>query len=82
MTLRRQFRITERFSLQARGDLFNILNHPNFGAPINYLSSPQFGYSTQTLNAWLGSGGQSGGLNPLYQIGGPRSVQLALKLLF
>jgi hypothetical protein len=27
-------------------------------------------------------GGQNGGLNPLYQIGGPRSVQLALKLLF
>jgi len=31
---------------------------------------------------WLGGGGQSGGLNPLYQIGGPRSVQLALKLQF
>jgi len=30
----------------------------------------------------LGSGGQNGGLNPLYQIGGPRSVQLALKLQF
>ena len=82
MTLRRQFKITEPFSLQARGDLFNILNHPNFGSPINYLSSPQFGYATQTLNSWLGGGGQSGGLNPLYQIGGPRSVQLALKLLF
>jgi len=82
MTLRRQFKLTERFSLQARGDLFNILNQPNFGAPINYLSSPQFGYSTQTLNSWLGGGGQSGGLNPLCQIGGPRSIQLALKLLF
>ena len=82
MTLRRQFRLTDRFSLQARGDLFNILNHPNFGSPVNYLSSPQFGQSTQTLNTWLGGGGQSGGLNPLYQIGGPRSVQLALKLQF
>ena len=27
------------------------------------------------------SGAQNGGLNPRYQIGGPRSVQLALKLL-
>jgi hypothetical protein len=61
---------------------FNIFNHPNFGPPINYLSSPQFGQSTQMLGASLGSGGQNGGLNPLYQIGGPRSVQLALKLLF
>jgi hypothetical protein len=34
------------------------------------------------LGASLGGGGQNGGLNPLYQIGGPRSVQLALKLLF
>jgi hypothetical protein len=82
LTLRRQFRFTERISLQARGDFFNILNHPNFGNPINYLSSPQFGQATQMLNHSLGSGGQSGGLNPLYQIGGPRSIQLALKLQF
>jgi hypothetical protein len=34
------------------------------------------------LGASLGRGGQNGGLNPLYQIGGPRSVQLALKLVF
>jgi hypothetical protein len=52
MTVRRQFRLTERIALQARGDFFNILNHPNFGSPINYLSSPQFGQSTQTLNNW------------------------------
>jgi len=53
LTLRRQFRFTERFSLQARGDLFNIFNHPNFGNPQNYLYSspgkanPLFGQSTQ-----------------------------------
>jgi len=82
ITLRRRFRLTERVSLQARSDFFNILNHPNFGSPINYLSSPQFGYATQMLNNYLGSGGQNGGLNPLYQIGGPRSIQLALKLAF
>ena len=82
LALRRQFKFTDRFSLQARGDLFNIFNHPNFGSPTNYLSSPLFGQSTQTLAASLGSGGQGGGLNPLYQIGGPRSIQLALKLQF
>ena len=82
ITLRRQFRFAERVALQARGDFFNILNHPNFGSPVNYLTSPQFGQSTQMLNNSLGSGGQSGGLDPLYQIGGPRSVQFALKLQF
>jgi len=82
LTLRRQFQLRERLSLQARADLFNIFNHPNFGPPTNYMSSPLFGQATQMLGASLGSGGQNGGLNPLYQIGGPRSAQLALKLIF
>ncbi len=81
-SLQRLFKLSERFSLQTSADFFNIFNHPNFGAPINYMTSPQFGFSTQTLNSYLGGGGQSGGLNPLYQIGGPRSIQLALKLHF
>ena len=81
LTLRRQFKLHERLSPQACADFFNIFNHPNFGPPINYLSSPLFG-QTQMLGSSLGSGGQNGGLNPLYQIGGPRSAQLALKLLF
>jgi len=82
LTLRRQFRLRERLSLQARADVFNLFNHPNFGSPVNYLTSPLFGQSTQMLGASLGTGGQNGGLNPLYQIGGPRSAQLALKLIF
>jgi hypothetical protein len=82
LTLRRQFKLRERISLRARADFFNIFNHPNFASPINYLSSPQFGQATQMLASGLGSGGSGGGLNPLYQIGGARSAQLALKLLF
>jgi hypothetical protein len=35
--------------------------------------------ATMMLNNCLSSGGRSGGLNPLYQMGGPRSI-LALKL--
>ena len=81
LTLRRQFKLRDRLSLWARADFFNIFNHPNFGPPTNYLTSPLFGKSTQMLGAWLASGGQNG-LNPLYQIGGPRSIQLALKLQF
>lgn len=41
---------------------------------------PLFGQSTQMFGRGLGAGAASGGLNPLYQVGGPRSVQLALKL--
>jgi len=80
--LQRQFHLTEKMSLRFRAEFFNILNHPNFGNPVNLLTSPLFGRSTQTLANSLGSGGANGGLNPLYQIGGPRSIQFALKLQF
>jgi len=68
--------------LRFRAEFFNIFNHPNFGNPNSDLTSPLFGRSTQTLANNLGSGGANGGFNPLYQIGGPRSIQLALKLEF
>jgi hypothetical protein len=68
--------------------MFNVLNHPNFGQPVGNLGSPkvlnrQFGLSTQMLGQQLSGGNVGGGgFSPLYQIGGPRSIQLALKLLF
>jgi hypothetical protein len=80
--VQRQFRVTEKVGLRFRAEFFNIFNHPNFGSPTNSLPSPLFGHSTQTLANSLGSGGANGGFNPLYQIGGPRSIQLALKLEF
>lgn len=80
--LQRQFHFTENVGLRFRAEFFNIFNHPNFGSPDNDLTSPLFGYSKQTLASSLGSGGANGGFNPLYQIGGPRSIQLALKLQF
>lgn len=76
VSLRRQFRLTERFRWQARADAFNLLNHANFAAPVAVLNDPNFGLSTQMLGSGLG------GLSALYQVGGPRSLQLALKLLF
>jgi hypothetical protein len=82
IAFQRQFHLTERMQLHFRGEFFNIFNHPNFGAQVGDLTSSQFGYSTQTLASSLGSGGPNGGLNPLYQIGGPRSIQLALKVQF
>jgi len=82
VALQRQFQLTEKTGIRFRAEFFNIFNHPNFGNPNNDLTSPLFGHSTQTLATSLGSGGANGGFNPLYQIGGPRSIQLALKLQF
>ncbi len=85
--VRRLFKFTERVNLQFKAEMFNLLNHPNFGDPNGRLNSgatpdPTFGRSTVMLGRSLGAGTSGGGLSPLYQIGGPRSIQLALKLQF
>jgi len=81
VALQRQFHVTEKMGLRFRTEFFNIFNHPNFGNPNNSLTDPLFGHSTQTLASSL-AGLDGAGFNPLYQIGGPRSIQLALKLQF
>jgi Carboxypeptidase regulatory-like domain/TonB dependent receptor-like, beta-barrel len=81
-SLRRAFKLDERFNLQLRAEFINLLNHPNFGDPVGDLGSGLFGYSTSMFGRSLGSGGANGGLSPLYQLGGPRSIQLGIKLQF
>jgi hypothetical protein len=76
VAVRREFPLHERLKLQFRAEAFNIFNHPNFGAVNASYGYTTFGLATQTLAQSLG------GLSPLYQIGGPRSLQFALKLLF
>ena len=78
--MQRHLKLTEKVALRFRAEFFNLFNHPNFGPPTNDLTSPLFGYSTQTLAPSLGSGCPNGGLSLLYEIGGPRSIQLAMKL--
>jgi hypothetical protein len=89
LAIRRRFNLTETLNLQLRAEFFNVFNHPNFADPgagvvlgANSLSNPMFGQSVQMFGRSLGVGGAGGGFNPLYQIGGPRSVQLAIKLNF
>jgi hypothetical protein len=75
----RRFRVTQRVNLEFRVDAFNLLNHPNFANPDGFFFGPDDTSELQSpsmLNRGLG------GLNPLFQEGGPRSLQLSLKLKF
>lgn len=75
--VQRDFPIHDRFGLLFRMEAFNLLNHPVYGAVYNNLSQGNlFGRTSGTLN------NQLGGLNSLYQTGGPRSMQAALKIRF
>ena len=46
------------------------------------LNDSQFGQSTQMLGRSLAGGAGTGGFSSLYQVGGPRSIQFAMKLQF
>ncbi len=76
IAIRRRFALQERLGLELRADAFNVFNTANFANPIGVLTNTNFGRSTQILSTGLG------GLNPLFQVGGPRSMQLALRLQF
>jgi hypothetical protein len=52
------------------------LNHPNFTNPTTRIQSRATLASQRMLNQGLG------GLNPIFQEGGPRSLQLSLRLSF
>lgn len=78
LAIQRDFPIYHHTGLQFRMEAFNLLNHSIYGSVYNNLTSGAslFGTTSGTLN------NQLGGLNSLYQTGGPRSLQAALKLHF
>jgi hypothetical protein len=84
LAVHRDFPIRESLRMQFRTEMFNAINHPNFGPPASEYGVGGFGVSTMTLNESLSSaaGQGTGGFSNLYQIGGPRSIQFALKFVF
>jgi hypothetical protein len=81
LSVRRSFRATDNAHLIFRADLFNALNHPNFANPVSFAGSGLFGTSISTVaNSQVGGG--TFGLNSIFAAGGPRAVQLSLKMEF
>jgi len=82
LALRREFPFHEGRSLEVRLEAFNALNHPNFADPASYLVNPLFGQPLSMLNLMMGTGSPGTGLAPIFQIGGPRSLQAVLRFRF
>jgi len=59
----------ERFNLQFRSEMFDVLNHPNFGNPVLTVTSASFGVIQSTRF-------------PTGDFGSARQIQFALKLMF
>ena len=76
----KDFRIKERLTVQFRGELFNVLNHPVFGqVDGGHLanddpSAKSLADAVETPDAAAG--------NPVLGSGSNRDVQLGLKLIF
>ena len=79
----KSWRLHEGMNLQFRGEIFNILNHPNFTNPfgvggqlgnVDPSSPASFGYASETPDV--------AAANPVIGSGGPRAIQLGLKFIF
>jgi len=83
LAVRRDLPLGGGVNVQLRAEAFNVFNQVSFGTPTNALSSGLFGQATRALASSLGAGGVAGGgFSPLYQVGGARSIQLAVRFQF
>ena len=46
MALSRNFQMKERWTMHVRADVFNVMNHANWNAPTNSITSGTFGQIT------------------------------------
>ncbi|MFL6414755.1 MAG: carboxypeptidase regulatory-like domain-containing protein [Bryobacteraceae bacterium] len=89
--IHRTFGLGEKAKVEFRVEAFNVFNHPNFANP-QFVSAfvedsdvtidPLFGVVNTSLARGFGGGGNTGGFNSLFQSGGPRSIQFALRFTF
>jgi hypothetical protein len=77
MSVLKNWNLNEKLKLQFRGEVFNVLNHPNFanGSIGNDLYDPSsFGQAAATPDVQAA--------NPVVGSGGSRHIQLGLKLIW
>ena len=77
--------------MQLRVEAYNIFNRPNFSNPqtkILYqegekITPKDFGLSTRTMaRGYAASAEPTGGVSPIFQLGGARALQFTVRLKF
>jgi hypothetical protein len=87
LSVTKAFKFKEFLTAQFRAEFFNILNHPNF---VNPAGGPGGGGAsldpsaagTSTGLGWVSNTPDIASSNPVLGSGGPRAMQLGLKLIF
>jgi hypothetical protein len=82
-SIMKNWMIKERFAIQLRGEFFNILNHPNFTNP--YGNGGQLGNVDPSVPSSFGFASATpdvAAANPVIGAGGPRAIQIGLKIKF
>src|SRR5205085_8209477 len=68
-TIIKKLKFTERIGGELRADIFNILNHPNFGNPSTSLTSTTFGQITSSSG-------------PFNNYANPRAMRFGARITF
>jgi hypothetical protein len=76
LAVHQTYRLHDELSMQLKVEAFNVFNHPNFGYIDPSLTDAYFGQSLKMLNQSFGAAGSH------YDEGGPRAIQLSIKLSF
>ena len=83
LSIVRSVRFGQRLVAQFRLDAFNVVNTADFGPPSGFFQTSSFGVPDRSFAEALGTGTlQLGGLIPIQQLGGARSLQLGLRLSY
>jgi hypothetical protein len=91
-TVSKRFPISEKVAIELRGDIYNLLNHPNFANPPSQLGDPvpsspgglglPPGSALTPSAAGTGYGLLSSTVSQFIGLGTARQIQLALRLVF
>lgn len=78
----RSFKIRERAVVTFKAEMFNMPNTPNFASVQTFVGGANFGKAQALYAGGTSASTQSGGLNSVFQLGGPRNVQFTTRIAF